>query len=834
MSHRILSVKCSSAFFVLVIIAVAPAIGQERGPSAEQIARCWQELAADDAEMAYRSAARLMNHPAPAVKLLRERLKAVEAPDLKQIRAWIDDLASSTFPVRDKASNALMAQAELAEQPLRKALESKLPLETRRRIQNILNKLDQPVAAPDKLRQIRAIEVLETLGNADARDLLQALAKGYPEHRQTRQAQEALARLKERAPMPDRWFAWLKNRQPAPNKDEPLPFGARTRLGTTRYRHDGHGRPGAFTADGRLVISHDENAIYLWETQTGKLERRFDIAAACLAVAPKESLLAFGLTGRGQIGGAVVYWNWQTGKELRRLDLPPGVSPRRLAFSADGGKVYCQCTDENLRQWDIQSGQESSLWQPEGLLRKLHGVSPDGALIMVGSRDGHYVLDLKKNQKHVLPPLDREPRQVLFSPDSSLLAIATDHDENRLHVCDVATGKLLWRAGNGIGAYVYSVGFTADSKILAVGSYRQQIALWDVRTGKFLRTLAGSHDGNIGVISRDGRWLASTGQTLRIWNMETGERISPVEGHSSALNGASLSPRFDWIATFDHREVHLWDPLTGEHKRRLETGGTFVRGVAVSPDGKLVAVAQPGPGEGFVKVWEASTGRLVYKLAGHGVRHFGSLADVRFSRDGQFLLSWGDDFYLRKWDMKTGKALLEYATRPPGIDVDDDRFGFQQVHHGWTSQLDRFLMLDPTGDLHSMNINTGAKGPVVKLRPIDFGPCAYSPTAKLVAAVSRGFDVTVHDATSGKLVLNVALPARARRLAFAPDERTLAVVAGGKIVVYELASEKTRLTFNAKAEALTFSSDGRFLAAAMSDTTALIWDLALLADTAKK
>ena len=55
-----------------------------------------------------------------------------------------------------------------------------------------------------------------------------------------------------------------------------------------------------------------------------------------------------------------------------------------------------------------------------------------------------------------------------------------------------------------------------------------------------------------------------------------------------------------------------------------------------------------------------------------------------------------------------------------------------------------------------------------------------------------------------------------------------------KIAVVEIATGKVRLNFAAKARALTFSSDGRFLAAAMADTTALLWDLALLAEGSKK
>ncbi len=52
---------------------------------------------------------------------------------------------------------------------------------------------------PGELRAVRAVQTLELIGNAEARTLLQALAKGAAWARQTREAQESLKRLEHRA-----------------------------------------------------------------------------------------------------------------------------------------------------------------------------------------------------------------------------------------------------------------------------------------------------------------------------------------------------------------------------------------------------------------------------------------------------------------------------------------------------------------------------------------------------------------------------------------------------------------------------------------------------------
>ena len=158
-----------------------------------------------------------------------------------------------------------------------------------------------------------------------------------------------------------------------------------------------------------------------------------------------------------------------------------------------------------------------------------------------------------------------------------------------------------------------------------------------------------------------------------------------------------------------------------------------------------------------------------------------------------------------------------------------NEFELRDVHHAWNSKIDRFFVL-ADGDLHTFDLNTGKEGPIVKLRPTARDACTFSPSGKYLAVAGRGA-VAIQDVTSNKLTFTLELPARARAMAFSPDERSLAAAVGDRIVVVEMASGKVRLAFAARAQALTYSADGRFLVAAMDDTTALIWDWTLLAES---
>jgi hypothetical protein len=154
----------------------------------------WHALADADAAKAFQAIALLCEYPRQAVALLKEHMAPAMLPDPKHFDRVLADLSSAQFAVRQKASRELEKLHELAEPGLKKALASVKDLETRRRVEALLREID---AAPSPgLRQaLRAIEALERIGSVEARELLQAHAKGMPGHRATDAAAAALERL---------------------------------------------------------------------------------------------------------------------------------------------------------------------------------------------------------------------------------------------------------------------------------------------------------------------------------------------------------------------------------------------------------------------------------------------------------------------------------------------------------------------------------------------------------------------------------------------------------------------------------------------------------------
>ena len=169
--------------------------GQLSDPATpKELERLWTDLALEDAARAYAAISSLTARPESAVPLLRERLRRADL-EPRRISQLIADLDSNRFTVREQATRDLTVLGELAEPALRKALESGPTLEARRRIESLLQKIDDRVMPPDHLRQLRAIEILEHIGSAEASGVLEELARGAPGFGLTREAKLSLERL---------------------------------------------------------------------------------------------------------------------------------------------------------------------------------------------------------------------------------------------------------------------------------------------------------------------------------------------------------------------------------------------------------------------------------------------------------------------------------------------------------------------------------------------------------------------------------------------------------------------------------------------------------------
>jgi WD40 repeat protein len=155
----------------------------------------WTALADTDGRKGHRAMMKLTASPSDAVAFLRKRIEPAATLGEKEIEKLLADLDNEDFTVRDKASRGLERVGKAAKAALTKALEQKPAAEKRRRIEELLEGFEKSGPASDLLQPMRALEVLEHIATPEAREALEALAKGPPDAKLTREAKAILQRL---------------------------------------------------------------------------------------------------------------------------------------------------------------------------------------------------------------------------------------------------------------------------------------------------------------------------------------------------------------------------------------------------------------------------------------------------------------------------------------------------------------------------------------------------------------------------------------------------------------------------------------------------------------
>src|SRR5579883_614068 len=697
---------------------------------------------------------------------------------------------------------------------------------------------------------------------------------------------------------------------------DPLPPSAVVRLGSDRLRIGGRVDRLVFSPDGTQMASVESDyqhttELVIWDTKTGRALRHINLPGVGVF------LLTWLADGRG-IALVQVYDDsapllWEFTSE--NAPIPKGKRPNLTggtfsapvqpvqdnvydacyAISPDGkmlaiGKSGQLQQDREVQLWELQVGVRTNTLKPlkggvihPGNCGEIY-FTPDAKTLVVFTQAKYLdsnefenkqlvtVWDVKtsKERTRFTAPRPATNGRPAVALSNTTLAIGLAKGDTSLW--DLKTGKeqrldtkhVNQKIRHFIGTY--SVAFTPDGKTLITGGQDNAVKVWDLESRKLVRTLTGHHSwvDSLAVAS-NGRLLASTGGTIRLWDLTTGADVCPLPGHKFVVWHVALSAdgKSAITGSWDNT-LRWWDATTGTERRSMPINNGMTS-LVPSPDGKIALVATD---DGKLRMWDGETGRE---------KPTNLPADAKFevlsfSPDGKHLVAAsGSKVTLWEWpSLKLARTIelpkpskSKWENPPPvngqtrchtAIVSPDGKWLVTVAERAWTEERDGAThSYSGEGVVDVWEFATGKRVRRLAAGLSSFRTGLFTADGQFVLAGGEGtiiqpdgsegeaFTGTINlfDLTAGRVVHRFEPPHMPDGVVYrncvcsvlSPDGRTLCVsYMSGEIVLFEVETGRVRRTFTghrAYVSGLGFSADGRRLISGCYDGTALVWDTSL-------
>ena len=610
----------------------------------------------------------------------------------------------------------------------------------------------------------------------------------------------------------------------------------------------------AFSPDGQKVaIGNEEGLLRMWDPVTGQ-----DVWDVVRYQKHNQKIgdIAFSPDGRYLATSSpdtfVMIWDVNSSQEIGIIESKEGF--RGVVFSLDGRQLLTAGGDGALRHWDLEP-------------------------LMDQKREGDQPVELVESTLLAQEPA--EIGDVIYSPDGQQVAALVP--SMHITLLDAVSGEQLLEI-DGAGGSASGIAFSADSSYLTGSTSDLEVTVWDVRTGEHVLSVSDFLTITEVDLSPDGRYLATATEDgkVTLWDMETGRRVSRLSGHSGRIDDISFNPINRQLASSsedgltriwdldqvgselftiaahqgkaheaifnadgskiasagDDGLVKVWDAKTGLMLHALPGPIEWVHYPAFSPDGQRLAAANR---EGGITIWDADSGGEVLVLEGDGP----ALTAVAFSSDGTQLVAGGQEGIIHVWDALSGERLIDLRSHQGAI-----------MKLIFTANDDILSSFVQGGASALWDVDTGALLHTTVCQNNNQIDAEVTADGKLIAvACSDVFVVQPQNPLDTDTILyslNSGI-GQATGVAFSPEGTILATSdSRGEIKLWDMETGKERLVladqelplegievdfqgrfgypsnvYNRPIDGVDFSPDGRYLAAAGSDGTIMVYIMSI-------
>jgi WD40 repeat protein len=524
--------------------------------------------------------------------------------------------------------------------------------------------------------------------------------------------------------------------------------------------------------------------------------------------------------------GTVRVWDPATGRETaaplagHRMSNPQAWQGTFgiLSASADGTRLAGLVSEAAVAVWETATGREVAR-----LPLKSHDIrhvrlSPDGRTVLTATGSDAQLWDADTGRPgHSLSGHRYPLAEAAFNPAGD--RVATASFDSTARVWDVASGRLVRTLAH--DTIVQAVAFHPAGRLLATAGFDGLIRVWDTQTGRVAVTCQG-HPGIVRCLafSPDGTRIASGGEdrSVRVWDAATGVGVQTFRAHRGSLVAVAYAAADRLISAGSDGQVRVWDP--GRDQEAIAVPGVTVwtRAAGFRPDGAVLAV---GGADYLVRLLDVASGREVSRIKGHRA----SVMGLAYSPDGRRIATARGDWLVRIWDVESKKALFDLPA--PAIPAKMN-YG-PSVAFGPDGRWAVAGCADKT--VRVWNLADRSEATVFRGHQAFVTSVAVLPGDRIASQDITG-SVRVWERATGREVrtFQVREGFFTQDMAVSPDGTRLAVPSGNEVRVFDLDSGRVALTLRGHAgtvSTVAFTPDGSRLLSGSYDTTIRLWDTAI-------
>ncbi|MFB7928237.1 helix-turn-helix domain-containing protein [Streptomyces sp. NPDC056039] len=350
------------------------------------------------------------------------------------------------------------------------------------------------------------------------------------------------------------------------------------------------------------------------------------------------------------------------------------------------------------------------------------------------------------------------------------------------------------------------------ASLLAVHAYRTSptreavAALYDAAALPLRKRLvSGNEPVHSLAVSTDGRTVATHSKDgkVRIWELPGGRLRHTFTGPgSSEVVALSADGRTLAVATSGGADtvIGLWDPATGRRISTFTVLDGAVGGMVFSPDGRTVAAASATA----VRMWDVATGRSRHSFTSDSPR------SIAFGPDGNTVVAASYSGQVRTWDVATGRTRTAHESEIDGqvVAISPDGRTYAVVRGDRSVQL--------------RDVVTGKVRRTISDGPIGVNEVAFAPDGRTLAIRGGEDTVRLWDIASGTALGTMTAGHRGRWLtnvALGADGRTVVTRSrrDPAIRIHRLSADHPQRTLPGHADTfitdIAFSPDGNTVTA---------------------